>query len=301
MGFPPIGIMSLSAVLKRAGHECVMFDQANPDTPNDVIIEEIRRQQPGSGRPELPQHDELSVRQDPRRARSAPPTAPVQARVRRRVRHAQRPAGQAAVPRSGLRLPRRRRAAHPRSARASGRSAESVAGVTWAKDGKVVNNPEPTAGAQPRPVAVPRPREPAARFRRVDAARRAGRALAGALHHDADLARLPLAVRLLRHPDLQRRQVALAQRRSTSSTEFKHLAAHGYGSVYFVDDHFLLQPKRIEAICNGMNEQDITIQWGMRGTRRLRRAASLPGDGEGPLPHASCSASRAAARRSSTG
>ena len=33
MGFPPIGIMSLSSVLKRAGHECVMFDQANPDTP----------------------------------------------------------------------------------------------------------------------------------------------------------------------------------------------------------------------------------------------------------------------------
>src|SRR6185369_7888122 len=46
MGFPPIGIMSLSAVLKRAGHECVMFDQANPETPNERIIEEIRRQRP---------------------------------------------------------------------------------------------------------------------------------------------------------------------------------------------------------------------------------------------------------------
>src|SRR5438105_15642082 len=46
MGFPPIGIMSLSAVLKRAGHECVMFDQANPETPTQVIIDEIRRQQP---------------------------------------------------------------------------------------------------------------------------------------------------------------------------------------------------------------------------------------------------------------
>src|ERR1051326_6997055 len=46
MGFPPIGIMSLSAVLKRAGHECVMFDQANPETPNEVIIKEIQRQKP---------------------------------------------------------------------------------------------------------------------------------------------------------------------------------------------------------------------------------------------------------------
>ena len=46
MGFPPIGIMSLSSVLKRAGHECVMFDQANPDTPDDVILREIARQRP---------------------------------------------------------------------------------------------------------------------------------------------------------------------------------------------------------------------------------------------------------------
>jgi len=46
MGFPPIGIMSLSSVLKRAGHECVMFDQANPETPNEVIIEEIKRRKP---------------------------------------------------------------------------------------------------------------------------------------------------------------------------------------------------------------------------------------------------------------
>ena len=46
MGFPPIGIMSLSSVLKRAGHEVTMFDQANPETPNDVIVEEMRRQKP---------------------------------------------------------------------------------------------------------------------------------------------------------------------------------------------------------------------------------------------------------------
>jgi radical SAM superfamily enzyme YgiQ (UPF0313 family) len=47
--------------------------------------------------------------------------------------------------------------------------------------------------------------------------------------------------------------------------EFKHLQALGYGSVYFVDDHFLLQPKRIEAICKGVVDNDITIQWGCEG------------------------------------
>jgi len=46
MGFPPIGIMSLSSVLKRAGHEVWMFDQANPETPNETIVAEMRRIQP---------------------------------------------------------------------------------------------------------------------------------------------------------------------------------------------------------------------------------------------------------------
>jgi len=46
MGFPPIGVMSLSSVLKRAGHECVIYDQSNPETPNDVILKDIQRQKP---------------------------------------------------------------------------------------------------------------------------------------------------------------------------------------------------------------------------------------------------------------
>ena len=47
--------------------------------------------------------------------------------------------------------------------------------------------------------------------------------------------------------------------------EFKHLQENGYGSVYFVDDHFLLQPKRIEAICKGVIDNRINIQWGCEG------------------------------------
>jgi anaerobic magnesium-protoporphyrin IX monomethyl ester cyclase len=42
--------------------------------------------------------------------------------------------------------------------------------------------------------------------------------------------------------------------------EFKHLQGLGYGAVYFVDDHFLLQPKRIEAICAGIHEQSSKIE-----------------------------------------
>jgi radical SAM superfamily enzyme YgiQ (UPF0313 family) len=47
--------------------------------------------------------------------------------------------------------------------------------------------------------------------------------------------------------------------------EFEHLQALGYGAIYFVDDHFLLQPKRIEAICQGITDAGITIEWGCEG------------------------------------
>ncbi|MGH7859369.1 MAG: B12-binding domain-containing radical SAM protein, partial [Candidatus Binatia bacterium] len=47
--------------------------------------------------------------------------------------------------------------------------------------------------------------------------------------------------------------------------EFEQLESQGYGSVYFVDDHFLLQPKRIQAICDGIREAGLTIQWGCEG------------------------------------
>jgi anaerobic magnesium-protoporphyrin IX monomethyl ester cyclase len=47
--------------------------------------------------------------------------------------------------------------------------------------------------------------------------------------------------------------------------ELTHLQNLGYGTVYFVDDHFLLQPKRIAAICNGISASGVTIQWGCEG------------------------------------
>jgi radical SAM superfamily enzyme YgiQ (UPF0313 family) len=47
--------------------------------------------------------------------------------------------------------------------------------------------------------------------------------------------------------------------------ELKYLEQNGYGSVYFVDDHFLLQPKRIDAICKGIIEAGLSIQWGIEG------------------------------------
>ena len=77
--------------------------------------------------------------------------------------------------------------------------------------------------------------------------------------------------------------------------EFKHLQEQGYGCVYFVDDHFLLQPKRIEAICNGIKRRASRFNGAARG-------ASIPSPSicfrrwRKPTAALSCSVSRVEAK-----
>jgi radical SAM superfamily enzyme YgiQ (UPF0313 family) len=47
--------------------------------------------------------------------------------------------------------------------------------------------------------------------------------------------------------------------------ELEQLQAQGYGSVYFVDDHFLLKPRRVEEVCDGIRGRGITLPWGCEG------------------------------------
>ena len=54
--------------------------------------------------------------------------------------------------------------------------------------------------------------------------------------------------------------------------------------MYFVDDHFLLQPKRIEAICNGIHRGQAHDSMGARRAGRFGCATSLSRDGASPLP-----------------
>ncbi len=161
----------------------------------------------GSHRHELSVDDELSLRQDPGAA-AARGRCHRQARVWRCLRDVERAARQGPVPGSRLRLSRRRRTAHRRAPRAPEGSRHGH-GHHLAGEGRhAPQQSEPRAAARSRSVALSRPRKPGARFCRVDAARRSGRPLARSIHDDADLARLSVAVRVLRHPDFQRRQVA---------------------------------------------------------------------------------------------
>lgn len=262
MGFPPIGIMSLSSVLKQAGHECTMFDQAHPETPNEFIVSEIAR-----CKPDLVGLSFLSTTSYPyakmlaRQIRADNPTvklafggvfatlnAPLVKAQCHEVDYVCRGDGEQ------LLLDLLEQFDAP----------ESVAGLTWMKDGKVVQNPN-------------RPME-----RQLDQwpfPDREGLELDFVESMPLDV---PAVLSMERFTTMQTSRGCpwpcifcdipifnegkwRARSPQHVVAELKHLEENGYGSVYFVDDHFLLQPKRIEAICKGVMDERLRIQWGIEG------------------------------------
>ncbi len=262
MGFPPIGIMSLSAVLRRAGYECVMFDQANPETPDDVIIEEIRQK-----RPALVGLSFLST--------TSYPYAKILARRIRAADAEVRLAFGGVFPSLNARLVKQQVPEIDFVCRGDGEQLildlvdrlddpADVAGVTWAKDGTVIHNPNRTMERHldqwPFPDRESLPLD----------------------YIESMPLDVPAVLSMERFTTMQTSRGCPwpcifcdipifneGKWRSRSPQhvveELQQLQQLGYGSVYFVDDHFLLQPKRIEAICNGISDAGLTIQWGCEG------------------------------------
>jgi radical SAM superfamily enzyme YgiQ (UPF0313 family) len=262
MGFPPIGIMSLSAVLKRAGHECVMFDQANPETPNEVIVDEIRKQQP-----DLVGLSFLST--------TSYPYAKILARQIRAADSRVRLAFGGVFVTLNAELVKLQCPEVNFVCRGDGEQLildllerlddpGEVAGLTWEKDGRLVHNPNreldraldqwpfpdreslPLDFVESMPLDVPAVLS-MERFTTMQTSR--------GCPWPCVFCDIPIF------------NEGKWRSRSPQHVvdEFKHLQSLGYGAVYFVDDHFLLQPKRIEAICKGINDNGINIQWGCEG------------------------------------
>jgi radical SAM superfamily enzyme YgiQ (UPF0313 family) len=262
MGFPPIGIMSLSAVLKRAGHECVMFDQANPETPDETIIAEIRRQSP-----DLVGLSFLST--------TSYPYAKLLARQIRAADTTVRLAFGGVFAALNAPLVKRQCPAVDFVCRGDGEQLlldlldrlddpGTVPGVTWAKDGEVVHN---TDRALDRNLDQwPFPDRDSLRLDFIES-----------MPLD-----VPAVLSMERFTTIQTSRGCPWQcifcdipifnegkwrHRSPQHVvdEFVHLQGLGYGSAYLVDDHFLLQPKRIEAICTGIRNAGVTMKWGCEG------------------------------------
>ena len=262
MGFPPIGIMSLSAVLKRAGHECVMFDQANSETPNQVIVEQIRKR-----RPQLVGLSFLST--------TSYPYAKILARQIRAVDSKVKVAIGGVFATLNAPLVKLQCSEVDFVGRGDGEqlildlvdqldNPAAVAGLTWARDGQVVNNPDRAVERDLDQWPFPDRESLALDF------------------IESMPLDVPTVLSMDRFTTMQTSRGCpwpcvfcdipifnQSKWRSRSPehvlTEFKHLKEHGYGAVYFVDDHFLLQPKRIEAICKGLIESGPTIHWGCEG------------------------------------
>jgi radical SAM superfamily enzyme YgiQ (UPF0313 family) len=263
IGFPPIGIMSLCAVLKEAGHECVMFDQANPETPNEAILEEIQRQ-----RPDLIGLSFLST--------TSYPYTKVLARAIREQNPDVKIACGGVFATLNAQLVKLQCSEIDFVCRGDGEQLildlidnlddpGSVDAVTWQdQDGTLRHNP-------------PRPTE-----RDLDQWPIPERESLPLDFVESMPLDVPAVLSLDRYTTMQTSRGCpwpcifcdiptfndnKFRSRSPEHVldEFERLQADGYGAVYFVDDHFLLQPKRIEAICQGIIDRGITIQWGCEG------------------------------------
>ncbi len=262
MGFPPIGIMSLSSVLKQAGHECIMFDQANPDTPNDVIIDQINREQPA-----LVGLSFLST--------TSYPYAKMLARQIRATNQTVKLAFGGVFASLNAPLVKLQCPEVDFVCRGDGEqllldllaqfgNPEGVPGLTWMKDGKVVSNAN-------------RPME-----RQLDQWPFPDRESLKLDFVESMPLDVPTVLSMERFTTMQTSRGCpwpcvfcdipifnegkwRARSAQHVVNELKHLEDLGYGSVYFVDDHFLLQPTRIEAICNGITDAGLSIQWGIEG------------------------------------
>ncbi len=263
IGFPPIGIMSLCSVLKRAGHECTMFDQANPDTPNDVVIDEIRRQQP-----DLIGLSFLSTT-------SYPYAKMLARRIRATLPDVKLAFGGVFVTLNAIKVQEQCEEIDF-ICRGDGEQLlldlldqleypDTVRGLTWREsDGTVHHNPD---------------RPPERELDQWPLPERESLQLDFIESMPLDV---PAVLSLDRYTTMQTSRGCPwpcvfcdipifneGKWRSRSAEhvieEFKRLQEDGYKGVYFVDDHFLLQPKRIEAICRGIIDNGIDIQWGCEG------------------------------------
>ena len=285
MGFPPIGIMSLSAVLKQAGHECC---HVRSGQPRDAERGHHRGDSTGSSRhlvglsflsapPVIPTRRFLRVR-------SAPPTQG-ETGVRRRFCQLERRIGEAAVPEVDFVCRGDGEQLILDLLERSRRSFDGGRPDVARKDGKLVQNPN-------------RPME-----RNLDQWPFPDRESLPLDFVESMPLDVPAVLSMERFTTMQTSRGCPwpcvfcdipifneGKWRSRSPqhvvAEFKHLAGTGLWVRLFCRRPFPAATQADRGDLPRDQRSGVTIQWGMRRARGFRGPTSVSGHGEGPLPHA---------------
>jgi radical SAM superfamily enzyme YgiQ (UPF0313 family) len=262
MGFPPLGILMLSAVLKRAGHQVELFDTGHPRHRPEDIVRYCETAQPDlvglSFLSTTVYHDMRALARSIKARRPtqkiaiggvfATMNAPQIARECDEVDYVCRGEGEELI----LEL------------LANLETPDKVGGLAYKRNGKVTLTP---------------PRPQIANLDKLPFPDRAGLDLE---FYEAMPLDVPCVLSLERYTTVQTSRgcpypcvycdipaFSEGKWRDRSPehvlAELEQLDKEGYGACYFTDDHFLLKRKRIEAICNGIQERKLKIQWGCEG------------------------------------
>jgi anaerobic magnesium-protoporphyrin IX monomethyl ester cyclase len=262
MAFPPLGIQVLAPVLRLAGHRVRMFDTCHPRMRAEHIAEAAREE-----RPDVIALSFLSVTAYPalkvtaRRIKEANPGIPIIVggafasispdRILEDcpfIDHVGAGEGEELLPDYLAHL----------------EDPAAVAGLSWRKDGKVIRNAS-------RPL-----------LRDLDRFPYADRESLPIDYIESLPLDVPAVLSLDKFCTIQTSRgcpytciycdipsLAEGKWRSRSAEhvlgEMQQLSDRGYRSIYLTDDHFLLQRKRIAAICNGIIDRKLQFSWGCEG------------------------------------
>jgi radical SAM superfamily enzyme YgiQ (UPF0313 family) len=262
MAFPPLGIQMLAPVLRLAGHLVRMFDTCHPRMNAEHIAEAAREEHP-----DVIALSFLSVtaypalKQAARRIKEANPGIPIIVggafatinpdRILENcpyIDHVGAGEGEELLPDYLAHL------ADP----------GAVAGLSWRRNGKVVRNTS-------RPLLSDLDRFPYA-----------DRESLPIDYIESLPLDVPAVLSLDKFCTIQTSRgcpytciycdiPSLAQGKWRSRSpkhvlgEMQQLSDRGYRSIYLTDDHFLLQRKRIAAICNGIIDRNLRFSWGCEG------------------------------------
>jgi radical SAM superfamily enzyme YgiQ (UPF0313 family) len=262
MAFPPLGIQTLAPVIRNHGHEVIMYDTCHPQMKEDHIEQAVKDEKPDViGLSFLSTTSFLIMKKMAQRLKKVAPKIPIivggafatvnAVQILKDAPYIDcvgRGEGEELIPEYLNNLDK----------------LEIVGGLTWRSNGEVINNPE-------RPL-----------IKDLDQFPYPDRKSLPIDYIESMPLDVPAVLSLDRFCTMQTTRgcpykciycdipsLAKGKWRSRSPEhvlgEMQQLSNEGYRSIYLTDDHFLMQRKRIEAICNGIIDRKMKFHWGCEG------------------------------------